>query len=243
MQVLIGSMFAAMVSLSGAWAGEPMIREIASFREALSALTASSMIIIDLDNTTFEATQMLGSDQFFSYLVRRGVADGLTEREAKARALEQSRPIQPVSPVRAVEAVTPGLIAELQARNFPVFALTARPFAWVLGTTAQVASLGIDFSRTTPTLQADLREGRMRQGIFFLADGVDKGTALIGLLHSWNLRPAHVVFIDDKLSNVQSVSRSLAEADIPHTTFRLGAADARVAAFDERIAETFPCNG
>ncbi len=167
MRLFTSAILVAAIFLPQAKAAEPVIKEITSMRQMLPALEPESVVIFDLDNTTMEAVQTLGTDQFFTFLVHKGLADGLNEQGAKDRALEQSGVVQPISRVRAVEDTTPAFIDDLQVAGHSVFALTARPFAWALGTTAQVASLGIDFSLTAPAPQIDLREGQIRRGFSF----------------------------------------------------------------------------
>lgn len=212
------------------------IRETSSMNDITSLLTPGTIIIFDLDNTVLEAQQTLGTDQFFSFLVKKAESNGLSNAAAKDWALEQSFSIQPLTEVRAVEKVTPHLIEQLQRENYTIFALTARPVAWAMGTLGQVSSLGINFSLTAPQA-SDTFLKQMKNGIFFLPPKAEKGPTLVNFLKENNLHPQQVIFIDDKLANVQSVEAALQAENIPHIELRYRAADARVQSFNTDIAE------
>lgn len=202
--------------------------------EALQTVDAETVVIFDLDNTVLQAVQTLGTDQFFSFLVQTAESQGITGEAAKEWALDRATPIQPVTRVEAVEATTPMLIDRLQRRGITVFALTARPTAWSEGTIRQVQSLGVDFRITSPALENAIPgAGTSQNGVIFLAKGANKGEALLAFLKH---TPKKILFIDDKLSNVQSVETALNKTQIEHLTVRYGAADARVAAFDPAVA-------
>lgn len=218
------------------------IKEVRSMREVAENIKPGDVIVFDLDNTVFQATQTLGTDQFFSYLVEKAKAQGANEVQAKAWALQQSGIIQPVTEVTAVEVNTPYFINALQTKQFITFALTARPPVWRTGTLRQVKSLGVDFKRTAPRLSAyetnRLQLSQYAEGVLFLPPGTEKGAAVLEFLRGAGQRPNRVLFVDDKKNNVESVDRALMEARIPVMAFRYGAADTRVQSFDAKIAET-----
>jgi len=214
------------------------IREIKSMAEAGPFLTQDTLVIFDLDNTVFEPVQTLGSDQFFSHLVKKAEAQGVQNQVAVNMALAQSTPIQPVTKVRAVEAFTPLLVANLQRQKISVLALTARPPQWSQGTLQQVASLGINFSRTAPQMNSALfHNGFYTHGVLFLPAGAEKGKVLIQFLKQAHLNPSRVLFIDDKVHNVQSVDMALTQVKIKSLSLRYGAADAKVKSFNPALAD------
>ena len=231
---------AVLTSLLISFQSFAVIREALSMQEVAKFITPGTLVIFDLDNTVLEATQTLGTDQFFGFLVKKAVASGMDEKAAKELALKQSRSIQPVTRVRLVEKETREFIQDLQAQNYPVMALTARPPSWVTGTLKQVASLGINFAKTAPlvlTNNSDHTEnGLYNHGVFFLPAGSEKGATLINFLNENGQRPERIIFIDDKLANVQSVDKALTAAGITNLEFRYGAADVRVKNFNPDLA-------
>lgn len=201
--------------------------------KALRTVDADTVVAFDLDNTVLQAAQTLGTDQFFGFLVKKAAELGLEGDAAIEWALREATPIQPVTKVQAVEQRTPALIADLQERGITVFALTARPAIWTKGTLRQVRSLGVNFKVTAPEFAYDTASGYVEDGVIFLARGANKGRALVSLLKE---HPKRIIFIDDKLSNVQSVESALSTTSIEHLSVRYGGADARVRAFNEDVA-------
>ena len=214
------------------------VREIKSMAEVVPHINSRTFLVFDLDNTVLEPVQMLGSDQNFGYWVEQGMKRGLTKEQATDRAIQMASIVQPHSRVRAVEGRTPRFIATLQRTGLPVIALTARPGSWARGTLAQVASLNVDFRLAAPMLRnSRLKNGDFINGVYFLTKGSDKGQALIEFMNEAGLKPERILFVDDKLHNVEAVERALEKTPLEHISFRYGAADPRVAAFNPVIAE------
>lgn len=213
------------------------IRETSSMAEALSYAGPNTLVVLDLDNTVMETAQMLGSDPFFGLLVDAAHGLGIQGDDAIQWALERNGLVQPESRVRPVEAQTPEWIQELQARGVRVMGLTSRPGLWAHRTIRQVESLGISLRVTAPIIESSaLPSGQMQEGIFFLNPGKAKGPAMIEFLHLLGSSPESIVFVDDKASHTKSMEAALSSSTIPHTSFRYGAADERVRAFNPEIA-------
>jgi hypothetical protein len=218
------------------------IREAKSMGEIVPLIHQNTVLVFDLDNTVIEAAQTLGSDQFFEYLVKKARSTGLQGEAAIAWALEHASKVQPLSPVRAVEPETPAMISSLQALGIPTVALTARPIEWANDTVLQLDSLGISFTRS-PLYRGDLPFGpgglgRNRKGVLFMPKGGDKGRYLRAFLEASGIQAEQLIFIDDKLRNVQSVDAAFGlQSALPHIEFRYGAADAKVHQFNPDLAE------
>lgn len=214
--------------------------EVKTITQTYQHLKNADVVIFDLDNTLLEPVQTLGSDQFFGYIEGLYEKQGLSKEMAMSKALNLVTPIQPLSKVKTVESIMPDVISYLQYNKKIVFALTSRPPAWEVGTSNQVASLGVDFSKTAPNIKIPTNYqnqfGKFINGIFFIAPGGDKGTVLVEFLKLAKISARSLVFIDDKIKNVESVDNALKANSIRGTEFRYGAADARVQSFDSRIA-------
>ena len=123
-------------------------------------------------------------------------------------------------------------------------ALTARSLDVADRTVAQLGQVGISFVKavvaegdlTLPAGPGVKTETRFHQGVLF-ANGNDKGKVLLAFLALAGVKPAKIVFVDDKKKNVDKVDRALTDAKIPNVEFRYGAADARVKAFDGALAD------
>jgi FMN phosphatase YigB (HAD superfamily) len=220
-----------------AWAE---IHEVKSMKEVQNHVTPDSVVVFDLDNTVLEAKQMLGSDQFFGFLVKRAEEAGLQGKDPKKLASLQATNIQPVSEVQFVEEMTLDWVKQLQRQKIKVIALTARPPAWAKETLKQVASLGLDFQQTAPSLPSQTREigsgAHYEKGVIFLPSGFEKGKALKEFLKRTHLKPVKIIFLDDKLYNVESVDSAMLANGVESQAFRYGAADEKVNSFDPRVA-------
>lgn len=218
------------------------VREIRSMRELPSFTVKGerTILVFDLDNTIIEAAQTLGSDQWFDHLVKRFTDAG--EARPVDHAIALWTQVAAKTRVRPVESLTPRLIASAQAAGIPVIGLTARRVDVAETTEAQLASVGVRiFSKSLPpALRSDIDFGdgaKRVRGITYVGPTVSKGEAITRILKASGLRPDRIVFADDKVKHVNSVDQALnAFPGLTHWELRYGAADPRVASYDERIA-------
>lgn len=217
------------------------VREISTMSEIRPELTPETLLVFDIDNTLVEPAGNIGSDQWYYYLVKAIARDDktLTADAAEAKAGEIWTKTLADVKVQAVEALTPALIREQQKRGLKIMALTARGVEDAEATFRQLRDIGVDLT-ATPVRKEDLatdQKGRYSRGVFFVGEGPDKGKTLVAFLRKIGLRPAKVVFADDKPHHAKNVDAALAAAGIPSVSFRYGAADAKVRAFNEVMAE------
>ncbi|MCB9253279.1 MAG: DUF2608 domain-containing protein [Bdellovibrionaceae bacterium] len=209
--------------------------------EPVGAIDGDSLLVVDLDNTVFESAQMLGSAQWFEYLLGTLKKNGLSAREAYQQALHQWVQIQNATEVRPVEASTPNFLRGLQTMGIRVMALSARPPEVARRTFEQLANVGVDFTRPS-VFAKDLPMAFKRadalytQGVLF-ADRLDKGGVLAAFFDRIQYRPKRVVYVDDQLQNVESVARAMKKIGVVFEGYRYGAADIRVKTFDPEVAE------
>lgn len=132
------------------------------------------------------------------------------------------------APYVAVESTTANLIDELQENEHTVFGFTARGRSqWYTTdlegidrfTQEQLQYAGIDFSRTRiPQELQQLEETYFCQGIIF-ASHIVKGELLEYLLEEIEYYPSCIIFVDDRLDQVQSVEAAAEAAGIPFVGF------------------------
>lgn len=122
------------------------------------------------------------------------------------------------------------VVNNLQDRNIPTIACTAllsglieSKYDMMEWRTKQLATFGIDFSKTAPddlgfqTLQFPAYRGNVPQynkGVMITNSEhspTDKGTVLSAFLSLMPEMPQKIIMIDDKLKNLEDVRRSLAE--------------------------------
>jgi len=197
------------------------VREISSMAEIRPELTTSTLLIFDIDNTLVEPEGNIGSDQWYYYIEKAYKRDGLDEAAAEAKAGEAWSWALANVKVKAVEDTTPALVREQQKRGLKIIALTARDAKDAPATFRQLKDIGVDLGTD----------------VVFVGDGPDKGKALVKELKKRKLKPARIVFVDDKPHHVKNVDAALTDARIPSVSFRYGAADSKVRAFNEVMSE------
>ena len=216
------------------------VREIASMKEIEPALAPGTLLVFDIDNTLLSPVGNIGSDQWYYYLAKAIARDepALDEAAVQAKADDiWTRTLDRVK-VKPVEELTPALVHAQQARGLQVMALTARAESDAPATFRQLAAIGVDLT-VNAVHAGDLRDagGFFSHGVLFVGEGVDKGRFLADFLRRIALKPARVVFADDKPHHARNVDAALGGAGIPVIAFRYGAADARVRAFNEVMDE------
>ncbi len=217
------------------------VREISTMAEIRPELSTTTLLVFDIDNTLVEPVGNIGSDQWYYYLVKAIARDdkALTADAAEAKAGEVWTKTLAAVKVQPVEAITPALIREQQKRGLKIMALTARGVEDAEATFRQLKDIGVDLTATAVRKDdlATEQKGLYSRGVFFVGEGPDKGKTLVAFLKKIGLRPAKIVFADDKPHHAKNVDAALTAAGIPGVSFRYGAADAKVRAFNEVMAE------
>lgn len=216
------------------------MRETLTMADVLPAVSTGTLLVLDIDNTTLEPVGTLGSDQWYYYLIKAFQRDeGLSADAAETKAAAAWTKTLPTVKVKPVESITPGFIRDQQKRGIKVMALTARGAEDAEATFAQLKAIGVDYS-LNPPVKKELKtanKGLFSHGVFFQGEGPSKGETLLAFLKANGLKPARVVFVDDKLKHATSVEKVLREAGVSVITFRYGAADAKVKFFNAMMEE------
>jgi len=146
------------------------------------------------------------------------------------------------NPIQTVELQTSEWIQALQEKGYVTWGLTARERdkwydAPVEGidhlTVSQPRSVGITFSTSAhPPWTAD---PAYYEGVFFaVVESLKKPNYAIYFKTS--SIPPHIVFVDDKLAQVESVDAVLTELAIPHTCYEYTTQETKNRRFDPLIA-------
>lgn len=215
------------------------VREIASMAAIVPELAPETLLVFDIDNTLVEPIGNIGSDQWYYYVEKAYRREGLDEAAAAAKTAEVWTKTLGTVKVKPVEALTPILIREQQKRGLQIMALTARGAEDAQATFEQLKAIGVDLTASAVRKDdlATERKGLYSRGVFFVGEGPNKGETLIAFLKKIGLRPAKVVFIDDKPRHAKNVDAALTAAGIASVSFRYGAADAKVRSFNEIMSE------
>lgn len=217
------------------------IREITKMKDILAEVQADTLLVFDLDNTLHEPAQSLGSDQWYTYMVKENVKSGMPESAAIDKAIKLWNEVQLQTKVKTLEGDTPKIISDLQKKGVRIFGLTARPAELVDSSLKQLKTLNIDLSKTSK-----LKDGvqipaedvvTVKSGVVFVGPKNNKGKVLKSLLESEKAKVTKVVMVDDKEKHVKNIEASLAELKVPYVGFRYGAADPQVKGFDPKVAQ------
>lgn len=186
----------------------------------------SSLILFDLDNTLMETAQTLGTDQWFDKQYEQRVQCGETAAQALGNILPLYHEVQRVTSVNIIEESTPNVINELRIQGHMVIGFTARGHVLEEATRQQLKSIGINFAvafdhkhHIQLLEESDLFFDR---GVVYCG-GQNKGFCLPHVLtylrNEFSQIPDSMLFIDDKIKNVQAVVKKAQELNLQCTGF------------------------
>ncbi len=170
-----------------------------------------SWVLVDFDNTLFQAKQALGHVGWFYDEVNQGLEKGLPHDEAVREAYVHWVKVQKFCTVQPLEEDFIPFITHLQDRGIVVLGLTLRQPMVADSTMRQVSSLGIDFLKTAPVHEDIDIPAKSHaiycQGTLFASDYNKKGEILETFLAMTGQNPKKIVFIDDKKKNVEELQQ------------------------------------
>lgn len=201
------------------------------------------LVIFDIDNTIAKTPTDLGSDQWFYAKKNALLEKGVDEKDVYDLILPELFHIQFNSWLIPVEEGSVQVVNDLQKKGVSVIALTARSLDLTYRTIEQLDRLGIHFTKTNPH-ECPLSYGKKNKKAGLYIDGIifsgpyKKGEMIVDWLRKTGYRPDKVIFIDDKLKNIEDVEKSLHMRDYPFIGIRYGHEDERVKAFTlESVSE------
>lgn len=213
--------------------------------ESLSSINnqpPKTLFLLDIDDTIFDSFSMLGSKAWRRYIVEATKKIDPTENwhDIFSYALAQKHPL------RAVEKITSTFVQDLQSKEMIVCGFTSRERKlWYdmfqegvdVLTVKQLSSVNVNFNNgSLEKHHPDLaKNSEYFNGVFF-ANIEPKGNYLLHLFKSSSSFPEKVIFIDDKLSQVESVASALAKLGIPHESYLYSATDKKGKIFNPLIA-------
>ncbi|MES3036864.1 MAG: DUF2608 domain-containing protein [Bdellovibrionota bacterium] len=214
------------------------IEELKSYSDInLATITENTLVVFDIDNTLLRQDHQIGTHQWGDYMKARAIKNGMPAEQAAAFQHKAFAEIQPYAKVQIVEPKVSKLLKYLKNRNVKHFALTARSSHIMDTTIKQLGILKHDFASSFPSQKdTTLLNNYLREGVIFSGD-TPKGELLKLIISNSNVRPDKIVFIDDKLYNLESVEKSFAEETIMLTSYRYSAADVFVKSFNPQIAD------
>lgn len=206
------------------------IQDIKKFAEP------ETLFVFDYDNVLIEGKTDYGFDAWFCAIVSELEEHGLSRQMAVQKLLPIYEQIQQSAEVKVVESCAQPLIESLKKTGNKVIILTVRSHCLIDCIFRQLKSVKIDIERgAIPEngINSKLTEfGAKYVNGILMCDGYNKGPALkTFLLGNPNLKVKNIVFIDDKLKNIESVRTAVKELGIKFSGIRYGLTDARVKAY------------
>lgn len=189
---------------------ESAVISIKSMAEVETFVDDTSLVLFDLDHTVFEGARIYGHANWFYGLINAGKAQGIAESETIRRIFPAWLTSQERTSVKPVEALTPALIARLQARGLNVMGLTARQTPLIPATVRQLSEIGIDFTNSSlmPAIFADGEFSApvaYRNGILFTSEFVKKSAVLKAYFDRIGYVPQRIIFVDDSRRHVEDL--------------------------------------
>lgn len=205
--------------------------EIQNLSQIVSYINDSSLILLDIDDTLIRASTYLGSKDWVAFL-RRLLST--LKKEALIEPLIWN--ILPQVSFSLVESSSVCLIRQIQNEYLcTILGYTARPFIPYKGsdfTIHLLENLGIHFEQSSNTDVFNKVLGYKRGVIF--TDGVEKGVFLENVLCQIKFKYHSVVFVDDRIEQIQSVATILQKHGIDYHCFFYKPLEKLHELFDER---------
>ncbi|MFV0339914.1 MAG: DUF2608 domain-containing protein [Parachlamydiaceae bacterium] len=243
-KILIALFILCSVSLFGEVVHAPNLDAIQS---KIGQLDEQALVVFDVDFTLIipkdQILQPAGEAYYQIFLTKLRAMKEEGARLGSIIALQAE--------VALVNPCSLTLLDQLKDRQIKTITLTAMPTGR-FGTFEsaedwrfkQLKDLGIDLSWSFPekpyiefnSLDPSKANPVFKKGILASAKH-PKGQVLAAFLNQLNLKPSHVIFIDDRMEYIHSVEAELDKAGIPHTSFHYTEALDASQTFDKALAD------
>jgi hypothetical protein len=206
------------------------LRDLAQYLEH-----PKTLLVFDIDNTLLTTVTDLGSDQWFTHMVQEHRSCGLEYRAAVEQVAPLYHHIHKHIDLVPTEPCLAQLFASLALDGYAMICLTARSLVLQQKTLEHLTKYELlKFLSKYP--DHDTANYAYAQGVIFCA-GRDKGVVLLSFLQSVGCEAAIIIFVEDKMHQVDSVLTALRSNNIPSIGLRYAGLDERVQAFNPRTAQ------
>jgi histidinol phosphatase-like enzyme len=214
----------------------------------LQTADKNTLVIFDIDEVIIETTDSILKPQHKAHFVK--LEEELLERTSKEQAVYFKSIIYQEQSIKLVNEKILDTFNGLKNKGINIIAITyiatgprgkiAKFEDWGL---SRLNKFGIDFRKfnnlkdhTYSNIPAKHGVPLTKHGVTFTALAT-KGVLLDAVLKHNNIKPQKVIFIDDKLSNLQSVESTCKDLDIPFTGIQYTAViKSNKWTFDEELA-------
>jgi len=198
-----------------------------------------TLVLFDIDNTLARPESELGSDEWFCYMIDQKIAHGYDKSSAMTAVLPLSYYALFNVPLVVTDLIVPVLLKNLTTRGIYTMGLTSRGPFLAERTYDQLINIDINFmmppSATETALQLE-NPLLYKYAILFVGNN-DKGDALLLFLDTIGYHPSSIIFIDDKMSHVQSVEKAAISRNINYIGIRYSGCDTYINHFDPAKAD------
>ncbi|KKQ33444.1 MAG: hypothetical protein US49_C0001G0124 [candidate division TM6 bacterium GW2011_GWF2_37_49] len=207
-----------------------------SIEDVKKFIEQDTLFIFDFDNVIVEGKEDYGFDAWFCAMVVELENGGMKKESAVKSLLPIYEKIQRTAEAQPVDKSTKALIDGLKADGHNVMILTVRSLCLVNSLFRQLKSVEIDIEKGSipeDGINLDLAKvgATYCKGVL-LCNGYRKGQALKAFLTSKpDLKVKNIVFVDDKLKNIDSVKATTQEMGINFVGIRYGLTDKRTKAY------------
>lgn len=224
-------------------------QDLTEFEKAIRSAGSSTLVVFDIDEVIFTSQDQILHPNYknFRDIIEQDLAKNLSEKEmVELISLAYKARKRVIVDPKILE-----IFKLLLSQNTMTVALTH----CVTGDTglgdkyeelriAQLESFNVDFSKLSqsisdislPELEQDYGVPLLYKGVI-LTGLVDKGTVLKHILSKIDFKPEEIIFIDDRIDNIESVQVMCLELGIKYTGFEYNAVkNTPITAFNEQRA-------
>ena len=194
-----------------------------------------TLVIFDIDNTLARPKNELGSDEWFCYLVDQKVAQGYDKTSAMYAVLPLCYYAHFNLPLVLTDPTIPALLKNLTTRGIYSMGLTSRGPFLAERTYEQLINIDINFlmpSIATEEIVLLLQNPALYKYAIIFSNNNDKGDTLLLFFDTIDYHPSSIIFVDDKMSHVQSVEKAAISRNINYIGIRYSGCDTYINNFD-----------
>ncbi len=197
-------------------------------------LYPGTLLVLDLDNTLIESALHYGSYQWGNFLIREALKGGADIDQALDEVMPLWDRAQHEIEVQTIEAEIEEWINLQHDQKTLMLGLTGRSSQIATVTLNHLEKHGLKFSNwdfCEPFFKEN-SHFHLEKGVVFVGPKNNKGEALLHFINSLKTPIKRVVFVDDQMSYLKQVEKSLKGSEIEYIGIRYAGADMNVRNFN-----------
>lgn len=215
--------------------------------QILKLVDKQTIVIFDIDHTIFRSKTLFGSPEWAETLIKQEMSKGTSRQMSSKKVYPLWMKAQKFCDLVLLDNKFIKILQDVKKRAYGFIALTSRqPMAAEI-TTWQLHKFGIDFGRSSLSplffISSQQYPALYREGILFAHDFNRKGEVFFHWMEQIraqiNRKNAikRVVFIDDKIKNLQSMAAAAQHLGLEFIGVRYSAGDAFKRKIDPMLVE------